>query len=73
MEHNFAAEVECLKRDHPIRIFIGETDPLFKATELAQILGSIGCNSLLEVVDGSHCSLLTRKGSAHSSKLSEHG
>lgn len=50
--------VKSLRIDHPLRIFLGERDPLFRLAELLATLGKVGCEDLVEVVPGASHSLL---------------
>lgn len=64
IEQDFTSDIAKLRNEHPLRIFVGEDDLLFKTSELAYALGTVGCRDLLQLVPGSHSSLLTRSGSA---------
>lgn len=62
IDHDFSKDMIELRANHAVRIFVGEGDPLFRASEIAYNLGLVGCEDLLEVIPGSHGSLLTRMG-----------
>jgi pimeloyl-ACP methyl ester carboxylesterase len=54
--------VKQLAEDHPIKIFVGEKDKVFRPNELRQSLGRIGCEDLLELTEGSHVPILNHRG-----------
>jgi surfactin synthase thioesterase subunit len=57
---NLGYRIQRLAADHPIRIFVGEHDPIFRYHELALSLGELGMVHLLEEVSGSHSSLAAK-------------
>lgn len=51
---------KTLAFDHPLRIFAGEQDPVFKVAEILHTLGRVGLEGVVKTIPGSHASLLTK-------------
>jgi hypothetical protein len=64
LSRSLAGAVSKLRQEnHPINIFVGEDDPVFRLSELLKTLGTVGCADLVTPMKGmSHSSIMSNAG-----------
>lgn|GEM_PF-3593671 len=64
LSRSLAGAVSKLRdEDHPINIFVGEDDPVFRLSEIIATLGKVGCDDLITPMEGaSHSAIMSNAG-----------
>lgn len=64
LSKSLAGDVAKLNKEkHPINIFVGEDDPVFRLSEIIATLGEVGCQDLVTPMEGaSHSSIMSNAG-----------
>lgn len=62
LSRDLISQLTSLREDHPIRLFAGVEDNVFRLAEYARSLGGIGCLDLIEPIAGPHAPTLNGAG-----------
>jgi hypothetical protein len=64
LSRSLANQVSNLRKEnHPINIFVGEDDPIFRLSEIIATLGEVGCDDLITTMEGaSHSAIMSNAG-----------
>jgi len=67
-----AETVQQLSKNHWMRVFVGEKDPLFRLAEIQKSLGKVGCGDLVIPIKGaSHSLIVSNAGARQITEIGE--